>query len=172
MQRVVGRGGDGQKGTGRSPAPRPGWGLSLSVAWGNRPQPTGKTQRNFPQTLMKLTFPESCSFLECMLNSSVMSNSFATPWTVTHQAHGISQLRILERVVIPFSKGSSQPRDRTVVSCIGRLIVLSPRGSSPAPVYPLTMVLKPRTHLDPRLWPRMVASEPPLPKSSLDEVTC
>ena len=31
---------------------------------------------------------------------------------------GILQARILERIVIPFSRGSSQPRDRTQVSCI------------------------------------------------------
>ena len=32
-------------------------------------------------------------------------------------AHGISQSRILKWVTIPFSKGSSQPRDGTQVSC-------------------------------------------------------
>ena len=32
--------------------------------------------------------------------------------------HGISQARILEWVVISFSRGSSQPRDQTPVSCI------------------------------------------------------
>ena len=31
--------------------------------------------------------------------------------------HGISQARILEWAAIPFSRGSSQPRDRTWVSC-------------------------------------------------------
>ena len=35
---------------------------------------------------------------------------FVTPWTV--------QARILEWVAFPFSRGSSQPRDRTQVSCI------------------------------------------------------
>ena len=39
---------------------------------------------------------------------------FAPPWTV----HGILQARILEWVASPFSRGSSQPRDRTQVSCI------------------------------------------------------
>ena len=34
--------------------------------------------------------------------------------------HGVFQARILEWVPIPFSIGSSQPRDRTPVSCIGR----------------------------------------------------
>ena len=33
--------------------------------------------------------------------------------------HGILQARILEWIAISFSKGSSQPRDRTRVSCIG-----------------------------------------------------
>ena len=37
------------------------------------------------------------------------------PWTVAHQAPlsmGILQARILEWVAFPFSRGSSQPRDR------------------------------------------------------------
>ena len=37
--------------------------------------------------------------------------------------HGILQARILEWVAISSSKGSSQPRDRTHVSCIGRHIL-------------------------------------------------
>ena len=37
--------------------------------------------------------------------------------------HGISQVRILEWVAISFSGGSSWPRDRTWVSCIGRQIL-------------------------------------------------
>ena len=31
--------------------------------------------------------------------------------------HGVLQARILEWVAIPFSRGSSQPRDQTLVSC-------------------------------------------------------
>ena len=38
--------------------------------------------------------------------------------------HGILQARILEWVAILFSRASSQPRDRTGVSCIGRSILL------------------------------------------------
>ena len=45
------------------------------------------------------------------------------PQTVAHpprsSVYGISQARILEWVVISFSRGSSQPRDQTEVSCIG-----------------------------------------------------
>ena len=40
--------------------------------------------------------------------------------------HGILQARILEWVAVPFSRGSSQPRDRTCisyVSCIGRQVL-------------------------------------------------
>ena len=39
---------------------------------------------------------------------------FATPWTC--RVHGILQARILEWVAFPFSRRSSQPRDRTQVS--------------------------------------------------------
>ena len=35
-----------------------------------------------------------------------------------YRVHGILQARILEWVAVPFSRGSSQPRDRTQVSCI------------------------------------------------------
>ena len=46
--------------------------------------------------------------------------------------HGILQARILGWVAISFSKGSSQPRDQTQVSCVGRWILycLSCGGST------------------------------------------
>ena len=37
--------------------------------------------------------------------------------------HEVSQARILKWVAISFSRGSSQPRDQTHVSCIGRWIM-------------------------------------------------
>ena len=37
---------------------------------------------------------------------------------VDYTAHGILQARIVEWVDFAFSRGSSQPRDRTQVSCI------------------------------------------------------
>ena len=46
---------------------------------------------------------------------------FATLWTIARQDHlfmGFFQERILEWVAISFSRGSSQPRDRTHVFCI------------------------------------------------------
>ena len=45
--------------------------------------------------------------------------------------HGISQARILEWVAISYSKGSSQPRDRSCISCSGRGVLYpwTPRGA-------------------------------------------
>ena len=40
--------------------------------------------------------------------------------------HGILQARILERVAIPFSRGSSQPRDQTQVSCTADSLASEP----------------------------------------------
>ena len=51
---------------------------------------------------------------------------FAMLWTITRQgplSMGILQVRTLERVAMPSSRGSSRPRDQTCifyVSCIGR----------------------------------------------------
>ena len=46
-----------------------------------------------------------------------------TPWTVVYQVHEISQARVLEWVAISFSRGFSQPRDQTHVSCISRQVL-------------------------------------------------
>ena len=51
---------------------------------------------------------------------------FVTPWTVAHQAPwsmGISQVRKLEWVASPSSRGSFQPRDGTCVFCLGQWIL-------------------------------------------------
>ena len=50
--------------------------------------------------------PTLCDPMDCSLPGS--------------SVHGIFQARILEWVAIPFSRGSSQPRDQTYVSCIGK----------------------------------------------------
>ena len=52
--------------------------------------------------------------------------------------HGILQARILEWIItIPFSRGSSQPRDQTQISCIGRWILyhLSHQGITYIYIY-------------------------------------
>ena len=73
-----------------------------------------------------------------VLRRSVTSDPFATPWTIAHQAPlsiGILQARIVEWVAMPSSRGSSQPRDWTQVSCIaGRFFYhLSHQGNPPFP---------------------------------------
>ena len=46
-----------------------------------------------------------------------------------YTVHGILQVRILEQVAFPFSRGSSQPRDQTQVSCIaGGFFTAEPKG--------------------------------------------
>ena len=59
---------------------------------------------------------------------------FAIPWTI----HGILQARIRKWVAFPFSRGSSQPRDRTQVSCIaGRFFTSwAMREAQCAPYFP------------------------------------
>ena len=57
---------------------------------------------------------------------------------LSFSVHGIIQTRILEWVAIPFSRGSSQPRNWTQVSCIiGRFYCLSSQGS---PCMPLLLL--------------------------------
>ena len=58
-------------------------------------------------------FAQSCPTLCDSMDYSLLGSS----------VHGISQARILEWVAIPFSRGSSQPRDRTLVFYMGRRIL-------------------------------------------------
>ena len=55
----------------------------------------------------KVTVTQSCPTLCDAMDYSLPGSS----------VHGILQARILERVVIPSSRGASQPRDRTCLSC-------------------------------------------------------
>ena len=55
-----------------------------------------------------------------------MSHSFVTPWTAVHQAPlsmRFPRQEYWSAFAISFSRGSSQPRDRTHISCIGRQIL-------------------------------------------------
>ena len=57
---------------------------------------------------------------QLLFSRSVLSNFFETPRTVACQAplSRILQARILEWVAMPFSRGSSQPRSWTCISCV------------------------------------------------------
>ena len=74
------------------------------------------------QTFSKIYFLYICA---CLV-ASVMSNSLESDMDSSppgSSVHGIFQARILEWVAISSSKGSSQPRDQTLVYCNGRWIL-------------------------------------------------
>ena len=70
----------------------------------------------------ELTSCLSHTMRACMLSQLSHVRFFATPWTVARQAPlslSVGFSRPLEWVGMPSSRGSSQPRDQTQVSCIG-----------------------------------------------------
>ena len=70
---------------------------------------------------MKVKVTQLCPTLSDLMDSRV---------------RGILQARILEWVAVPFSRGSSQPRDRTQVSCIaGGFCTTGPLGKPRFFVY-------------------------------------
>ena len=67
-------------------------------------------------------------FVVYYISCLVMSDPLCDPMNYglpLSSVHGILQATILEWVAIPFSRGSSQPRDRTWVFCIaGRFFTI------------------------------------------------
>ena len=103
-------------------------------------------------------FPLLCRIQEeefkCLLSLSAYSvtQSYLTLWDpmdcgmTGFSVHGIFQARILERVAISYSRGSSQPRNWThvcCISCIGRRILYHCHylGSPTLRVLPLIYTL-------------------------------
>ena len=73
-----------------------------------------KTERKCPKENLWTVY----NFRVCKLNS----NSWMSEWKLLNRAwfytiHGILQATILEWVAFPSSRGSSQPRDQTQISC-------------------------------------------------------
>ena len=71
--------------------------------------------------------PILCDFMDCITPGS--------------SVHGIFQARILEWVAISSSRGSSQPRDRTQVSCVsciaGKFVTYCVIGEAPSMLFVL-----------------------------------
>ena len=74
--------------------------------------------------------PRGCC---CLVAKSCLMLCDPMDWSLLGSSvYGISQTRVLEWVVIFFSRGSSQPRDRTCTSCIAdRLFTAEPARRSP-----------------------------------------
>ena len=81
------------------------WDLSLSC----------KIQNCLPEMLICTSADSICVSWSDVKSYSVVSTSL---WPHGYSDQVIFQARILEWVAIPFSRESSQPRDRTQVSCI------------------------------------------------------
>ena len=60
--------------------------------------------------------------------------------------HGICQARILEWVAISFSRGSSQPKDRTHISCVSPALPVDPLPLSPQGSPSVTVIGKVLQH--------------------------
>ena len=73
--------------------------LSWKIPWTEEPTAAAAAAKSLQSC------PTLCNPVDCSLPGSSI--------------HGILQARILERVAISFSRGSSRPRDRTQVSHIG-----------------------------------------------------
>ena len=85
-------------------------GLECYSPWGCKESDTTE-QQNWTEMRSAQSRPTLCNPRDC-----------SPPG---YSVHGILQARILERVAVPVSRGSSQPRDRTWVSCIaGRLFTV------------------------------------------------
>ena len=70
-----------------------------------------------------MPFPDPFSGMTVESESESCFATLCNPMDYT--VHGILQARILEWVAVPFSTGSSQPRDQTPVSCIAGGFIIS-----------------------------------------------
>ena len=95
-------------GLGRSPGEGKGYPLQYSdlhcIAHGAAKSQTEKDTYHKKESEIAQPCPTLCDSVDYSIPDS--------------SVHGILQARILEWVAISFSRGSSQPRDRTLVSCM------------------------------------------------------
>ena len=83
-----------------------------------------------------------CGFC-AVLSLSVVSDSFdpTDPSLSGSSVHGDSQARMLEWAAMSSSRGSSQPRDRTQVSCTGASLIAQSVKNRPAMLETLVQFL-------------------------------
>ena len=88
-------------------------------------EPPGKPQNKIQISRAAISVLNNFPRLSLVIISSLSHVwLFESSWTVA--CHGISQAGILEWVAISSSRGSSWPRDRTCVFCVGRWILYLP----------------------------------------------
>ena len=92
------------------------WSLTILRLWcRHMGQGAGERENSVWSMKVKVLVAQSCRILCHPMDCSPPGSS----------VYGILQARILEWVAIPFSLGSSQPRDQTWVSCIaGRFLTI------------------------------------------------
>ena len=85
--------------------------------------------------LFKIFLPYNTIFIHFPYYCWIVAKWYLT--LLPTSVHGTFQARILEWVAISFSRGSSQPRDWTHISCIGRwaLLLLCHQGSPPYVIH-------------------------------------
>ena len=89
-------------------------------------RPSGSTEDMYAVTTTEPTSFVLCVEAEsCAFKAPELFSACVVAWwcptlcdPMDYTVHGILQAKILEWVAIPISRGSSQPRDRTQVSCI------------------------------------------------------
>ena len=87
------------------PGPTLGYGAKVPQKGNGTRCPLVKDQRRKKESEVAQSCPTLCDPVDCSLPG--------------FSVHGILQARILERVTVSFSRGSSRPRDQTRVSRIG-----------------------------------------------------
>ena len=92
---------------------------TLRYVFLERAEPVNKNRDKYPTFLHVCIRVYVCSVAKSWL--ILLLPIFCNP--PGSSVHRISHARILEWAVIPFSRGSSWPKDWTHVSCIGRLIL-------------------------------------------------
>ena len=68
--------------------------------------------------------PTAVTVIQCSRSVAQLCSTLSDPMDCSlpgSSVHGILQARILERVAVSSSRGSSQPRDRTRISCVSYL---------------------------------------------------
>ena len=86
--------------------------------------------RVFPKPFVNISVKVKESVSRSVVSNSLLPNGLCSP--PGSSVYGILRARILEWVAIPFSRGSSRPRDQTWVSCISVrfFTIWAPRESS------------------------------------------